>query len=206
MVITAGPTYEPIDSVRVIANVSTGLMGYELAREAVKKGYKTSLISGPTYLTPPRGAHFIPVLTAGDMDKAVRKEVRGADGLIMAAAVADFRPSKKIPGKIKKIKRLVLTLYQNKDIIKSLPQGTLKVRVGFALESGNLLRNAHKKLIDKKLDLIIANKISKKSTPFGGGSKDFILLERGKKPKFLYGVTKRTAARAILDTLKNSML
>jgi len=206
IVVTAGPTYEPIDAVRVITNLSTGLMGYEIAKEAKRRGFSVTLITGPTSLTPPKGTKTVRVMTAGEMYKETRSASKNADCLIMAAAVADFKVAHKIEGKIKKQKELILKLSQNIDILKNIPRGRLKAKVGFALESSDLIGNARRKMIDKKLDLIVANKIGGKARPFGKGNKDFILLQPGKRPAYFKNKPKERIARAILDTLKNSVL
>ncbi len=203
LLITAGPTYEPIDPVRIITNRSSGLLGYEIAKEAVRRKYKVTLISGPTALKPPPEARFISAERAADMKQAVLKEFRKTDCLIMAAAISDFRIKRIYARKIKKKERLLLHLLENTDILKSLPDKSDRVLIGFALETENLLKNARKKLIDKNLDLIIANKIDRKKLPFGEGRKNFVFLRKKEKPVYFKNKTKREIARAILDIVKD---
>ena len=199
LLITTGPTHEPIDPVRIITNRSTGLMGYEIAKQALKRRYKVTLISGPTGLKPLPGVKSISVERAIDMKRAVLREFRKADCLIMAAAVSDFRLKRVYSQKIKKKKRLFLELTENPDILKSLPPKSGRVLVGFSLETGNLLRNARKKLIDKNLDLIIANIIDKRNMPFGKGLPHWILDVPGRlnRPNQPRAVTPYFANRCI---------
>ena len=203
LLITAGPTYEPIDPVRGITNRSSGLLGYEIAKEAVRRKYKVTLISGPTALKPPPETRFILAERATDMKQAVLKEFRKTNCLIMAAAISDFRIKRTSSHKIKKKERLLLHLLENPDILKSLPNKSDRVLVGFALETENLLKNARKKLIDKNLDLIIANKVDRKNLPFGEGRKSFVFLKKKEKPVYFKNKTKREIAGTILDIVKD---
>ena len=181
-------------------------MGYEIAKEAIKRHYKVTLITGPTSIEPPLKAKIIRIETAKEMEGAVLREIKKADCLIMAAAVSDFRVKATRRHKIKKEKTLMLKLVKNKDILKSISRCKLKAKVGFALESNNLFKNARQKLIKKDLDLIIANKVDKQNAPFGKGKKDFILVKRKGNPLYLRNKTKREVSCAILDILKKSML
>lgn len=203
--ITAGPTYEPIDPVRFITNRSKGTMGYAIAEEAVKRNYNVILISGPVNLKPPPKAKFICAETALDMKQMALKEFGKADCVIMAAAVSDFRVKKASHSKIKKKGKYVLTLVENPDILKSFPKDSKKVLVGFALETGHLLENAKEKLYSKNLDLLIANKIDKKNTPFGDGRKDVVLLRKGQEPIYIKNRTKQKIAASILDAVGDIM-
>ncbi|NQT21826.1 MAG: phosphopantothenoylcysteine decarboxylase [Candidatus Omnitrophica bacterium] len=206
IVITAGPTYEPIDPVRIITNRSTGIMGYEIARAALKKNHKVVLISGPVSISPPSGARFIPVERARDMKNAVKKEYMKSDCLIMAAAVSDFKAKKIRKGKIKKgNKGLTVKLSKNYDILKSLNQKPNTTVVGFALETDALLKNARKKMADKKLDLIVANKLDSKNNAFGKGRKNFVLLRKDGRRSFYKNITKRKMAKAILEETEKIM-
>ncbi len=206
LVITAGPTYEPIDPVRGITNLSTGVMGYELAGQAVKKGYKVTLISGPVAILPPKGVKVIHVLTALEMQKAVYSVISPDVCLIMAAAVSDFRVKKAVKTKKKKGSGLVLRLVENPDIIGSLKTVKLRAKIGFALESKDLERYAAKKLNQKGLDMVIGNVINSKNRPFGKGKKDFIFLIKGQKPIYYKNKDKRYISAALLDTLKKIVL
>ena len=172
VLITAGPTREPIDAVRYISNRSSGKMGYSLARLARDNGAKVILISGPSSLKPPQGLKFIKIETSYQMVKAILKNIRKADILIMAAAISDFTPIKKIKGKIRRTpSSLTLKLKPTPDILKliSRKRALLKkglIKVGFAAETSSLISRANKKLRDKNLDAIIANDISRRDIGF----------------------------------------
>ena len=156
VVVTAGGTREPIDPVRFIGNRSSGRMGYRLAEVARDLGAKVTLISAPTALPRPVGVEFIPVETAQEMAKAVLEAIIDADVLLMAAAVADYRPRIPAERKIKKGAGMTLELTRNPDILAQIPMGSL-LKVGFAAETENILENAQAKLIEKGLDLVVAN-------------------------------------------------
>ncbi|HEY8448257.1 MAG TPA: bifunctional phosphopantothenoylcysteine decarboxylase/phosphopantothenate--cysteine ligase CoaBC [Thermomicrobiales bacterium] len=159
VVVTAGGTHEPLDPVRFIGNASSGLMGYALAQAAIDAGARVTLISGPTHLTPPYGADLVAVQSALDMERAVHDAVERADALIMAAAVADFRPRDHQPAKIKKgqgQEPLALELVRNPDILASVNRPGL-VKIGFAAETENLIEHARAKLQAKGLAMIVAN-------------------------------------------------
>lgn len=200
--ITAGPTAEPIDPVRYISNYSTGTMGYEIAREAKRRKWKVYLVSGPVSIKPPRGIFLKKVMTAGEMKKEIARRLPGADCLIMAAAVADFRPAKKKISKIKKKGTFPLLLMRNPDILRSVGRRRGLVKVGFALETNNLVKNAMKKISEKKLDLIVANLKAGKKDPFGPGKKDFVVIDNCGKITVLKNITKPGVAREILDRVE----
>jgi len=205
ILITAGPTREPIDPVRFLSNISTGYMGYELARLASRrKTYDITLISGPTDFKPPASVKFIRIETAIQLYKNVHRELKKNDILIMTSAVSDFRPAVVYKKKIKKEKVLTLKLVKNPDILGSISKKERKgkIIIGFALETDNILASARKKLKNKKLDLLIANKLDRQNVPFGKGPKDVYLLDRQGRVKKLKKVTKIFIARAILDTLE----
>lgn len=159
VVVTAGGTREPIDPVRYIGNRSSGAMGYALAAAAVTQGADVTLISGPTTLRPPNGAALVNVNTAAEMHRAVEQASHRADALVMAAAVADFRPETSSPRKLKKStdqQHLDLRLVRNPDILASITRPNL-LKIGFAAETENLLENAAQKLRAKGLAMIVAN-------------------------------------------------
>jgi phosphopantothenoylcysteine decarboxylase/phosphopantothenate--cysteine ligase len=206
-VITAGGTQEPIDPVRFIGNGSSGQMGYALAQIAIESGADVTLVSGPVKLEPPYGAHFVPVKTALEMEKAVHKALLDspfglADVLIMAAAVADFRPNITSNQKIKKDgapPTIELTL--NPDILAGLKElkGIESVfRVGFAAETNDLTSNAAKKLASKSLDLIVANEAV---STIGQPDSAAILIERGGLMTQLPRKPKAEVADLILDKI-----
>ena len=201
ILITAGPTIEPIDPIRFISNRSTGLLGHEVAKEAKKRRYNVTLITGPTHITPPSKIQLLRVETARELQRALIRELKKNDVLIMASAVADYRPVSFSKKKIKSNKILTLKLAANPDILGSIPKKARKnkILIGFALETENLLKNAAKKVKTKGLDLIIANRISKKNAPFGMGPKTVYMIDRkGNKAK-LEKASKRKIAGAILD-------
>lgn len=160
VVVTAGPTQEPIDPVRVITNRSSGKMGFAIAEAARDRGAQVVLVTGPTSLRDPYGVEVRRVRTAVEMFEAVKVAVPGCDALIAAAAVADYRPAEVSADKVKKADRpeLVVRLVRNPDILGEV-RGDF-IRVGFAAESRDLLANARQKLIEKGLDLVVANDIT----------------------------------------------
>jgi phosphopantothenoylcysteine decarboxylase/phosphopantothenate--cysteine ligase len=172
VIITAGPTHEPIDPVRYIANRSSGRQGYALAAAAAQRGAETVLISGPTNLPAPLGAQVVAVETAGEMQRAVERELP-ADIAIFAAAVADWRISNISQEKIKKTgagKVPSLQLSENPDILASIARHARRPRlvVGFAAETENVIEQGKDKLRIKGADLIIANDVSAKTGVLGG--------------------------------------
>jgi len=171
VVVTAGGTQEPLDPVRVLTNRSSGKQGYAVAQAAIDSGAGVVLVSAPTALTPPVGAKFIPVETAAEMLEAVLAESAGADGLIMAAAVADFRPARIAGNKLKKRDGIPqVDLEAAPDVLAAVAGlGARRPRrvIGFAAESVDLHENAKAKLKSKKLDMIVANDISAADAGFG---------------------------------------
>ena len=170
ILITAGPTTEPIDPVRYISNRSSGKMGYALARAATLRGADVILVSGPTDLNPPPGLNFCQVITAEDMRRSVFENRSGCDIIIKAAAVSDYRPRDHAAQKIKKgPESLSLELVKNPDILTELGSTIEEfpaVLVGFAAETEDLVANAEKKLKSKNLDMIVANDVSSKDAGF----------------------------------------
>jgi len=170
ILVTAGPTTEPIDPVRYISNRSSGKMGYALARAAAYRGADVILVSGPTDLVPPPGLSFCQVITAEDMRRSVFENRSGCDIIIKAAAVSDYRPRDCAEQKIKKgAESLSLELIKNPDILAELGSTIEEfpsVLVGFAAETEDLIANAEKKLKSKNLDMIVVNDVSSKDAGF----------------------------------------
>ncbi|MFO7983026.1 MAG: bifunctional phosphopantothenoylcysteine decarboxylase/phosphopantothenate--cysteine ligase CoaBC [Desulfuromonadales bacterium] len=169
VLVTAGPTCEKIDPIRFVSNFSSGKMGYAIARAARNRGAKVTLVSGPTCLAPPCGVEMVPVTTANEMRDEVLKRIEGATVVIKAAAVADYRPEKVADKKIKKeqMAEMVLRMEKNPDILSEL--GKVKkdrLVVGFAAETGDLVKNAREKLQRKNLDLIVANDVTAEGAGF----------------------------------------
>ncbi len=162
VLVTAGPTREPIDPVRYIGNRSSGKMGYALAEVALRRGAQVILVSGPTALRPPGGADVIHVETAEAMREAVLKRLPEATIVIKAAAVADYRPKQRSEKKIKRARELSLELQPTADILAEIGRKRQsQILIGFAAETDNILENARKKLAAKSVDAIVVNDVSR---------------------------------------------
>jgi phosphopantothenoylcysteine decarboxylase / phosphopantothenate---cysteine ligase len=203
VLVTAGPTREPIDAARFISNPSTGKMGYALATEARNRGADVVLISGPTQLHPPQGVNHISITTAAEMHRAVQEHAHRCQIIIMAAAVSDFRPKEPSERKIKKEgASLAITLERTEDILKGLGDAREgQILVGFAAETDDLIRNAGDKLKKKNLDLIVANTIGLPGSGFASDMNEAILMERGGKVTDLPRMTKAELAALIMDAI-----
>jgi phosphopantothenoylcysteine decarboxylase / phosphopantothenate---cysteine ligase len=200
LTVTAGGTREPIDPVRVISNRSSGKMGYAIAEAARDRGAEVTLITTPTAIPKPPGVDIIEVETANEMKEAVAQAANKTNGLIMAAAVADYQVAKFSENKIKKEKgNLILELVKTPDILAEV-NGNF-VKIGFAAESQDLLTNARKKLVNKKLDLIIANDITEENSGFGLDTNKVTLIGKDGTPESLPVLSKRAVADRILDRL-----
>lgn len=205
ILVTAGPTQEPIDPVRFVSNYSTGKMGYCLAKIAKDRGHRVILISGPTHLAPPAHIKFIPVVTTSQMREVVRENFFGSDCLIMTAAVSDFRP--KIT-RLKKIKRspkgLCLQFKENPDILSELgkKKGS-RILVGFSLETENLIESSLIKLKNKRLNLIVGNKIDKGLSPFGENKVSGVIINKDGKIESFSNLSKEKVAGILLDCIEN---
>lgn len=200
ILITAGPTREHLDPVRFITNLSTGEMGYALAREAKKKGYWVTLVSGPTCLKSPRGVKFHPVTSAGEMKSVCEKLFPNHDGLIMTAAVCDFTPARQSRHKIPSAAGLTLKLKRTPDILAALSrQKGKRVVIGFCLETRDLIRRAVSKLRTKRLNGIVANCYdTKQHIPFGKRKIEVVLADsRGGTQKLGRLSKKRLAGRIL---------
>jgi phosphopantothenoylcysteine decarboxylase/phosphopantothenate--cysteine ligase len=180
LLITAGPSREPIDPVRYLSNRSSGKMGYALARAALRRGADVALVTGPTALEPPVGARVIPVTTAAEMRSAVLEEFAQCTAVVMAAAVADYHAAKVSDRKIKRAKGAVeLRLEPNPDILKELGQRKDgKVLIGFAAETEQIAVNAERKLREKNLDMIVANSVVEEGSGFDGDTNVATILDR----------------------------
>ncbi len=179
ILVTAGPTREPIDPVRFLSNRSSGKMGYELAAAFAHAGHTVLLVSGPTSLDVPDGVDFLPIETAAEMHHAVSHHIGRMDIAIFAAAVADYTPAQTAPEKIKKsCDTLTLEFVKTPDILGSarMPLGFTGTLVGFAAETQHLEANARDKLTRKHCDLIIANDVSKPGIGFDSDQNEVILV------------------------------
>lgn len=179
--VTAGPTYEPIDPVRFIGNHSSGKMGFDIAKTLADKGAEVTLISGPTHLSVQHSLiNLVRVVSAQEMYEACHKEFSQVDIMVASAAVADYRPKHVASQKIKKADDiLVLELEKNKDILASL--GNIKKNqflVGFALETQNEIEHAKQKIQKKNLDLIVLNSLNDKGAGFGGTTNKVTFIDK----------------------------
>ena len=200
VLVTAGPTHEPIDPVRFLSNRSSGKMGYAIASVARQWGARVILVSGPTALPCPVGVTRIDVQTGEEMKRVVDARFSDATIVVMAAAVSDYRPQNPAAGKIKKtFETRTLVLEPVGDILKQLPaerQG--KVVVGFAAETENVVENAKKKRRDKRLDLIVANDVTAVGAGFGVDTNIAFLIDRSDRVTALPKMTKIDLAGHIL--------
>ncbi len=204
VIVTAGGTQEAIDPVRLLTNRSSGKQGYALAQAALDAGAQVILISTPVSLDAPQGAELIQVSSALEMESAVMNACKQADVLLMAAAVADFRPTRAAGQKIKKASGIpVLELEPTPDILLALSNQRrkskhLSVVVGFAAETQELLANAEVKLKSKHLDLIVANDVSSPASGFGGDTNQVTLLFAGGRNVPLPLLTKSEVADVVI--------
>ena len=202
VLVSAGPTQEPIDPVRFISNRSSGKMGYAVAEAAQARGAQVVLVTGPTALPTPRGVEVVSVATAEDMLKALSMRLAWSTTVIMAAAVADFRPTHPASQKIKKQGHTgqTLDLEQTTDILASLSaQRTTQLMVGFAAETSDLTAHAQAKLTAKGLDLIVANDVTIEGAGFGSDQNAATLIDRQGVMTELPLMPKRALADAILN-------
>ena len=204
VLVTAGPTEEPLDPVRFITNRSSGKMGYAIARAAHQRGAKVTLISGPTKIPPPEADQIIYVRTALEMYRAVMEHYEKATVIIKAAAVADYRPKTEAREKIKKDKGIQgIELTRNPDIIAAIGAKKRKgILVGFAMETQDLLANARQKLLKKNMDMIVANSLREKGAGFETDTNIITIIDRNGKTIALEKMTKIDAAHKILDHVK----
>jgi len=198
LVISAGGTQEPIDAVRYIGNYSSGKMGYAIAEAARNQGAEVVLICASTKGDPPLGVEVVPVQTAAEMREAVLRESAQADALIMAAAVADYRPEIASREKIKrKADTLNLMLTKTSDIVGEV--SGIRMKVGFAAESSDLIENAKAKLAAKGLDLIVANDITGEDCGFSVDTNRVTLIDANGNIEQLPLMLKSAVAHRILD-------
>lgn len=203
LVITAGATREHLDPVRFISNPSTGRMGFAIAERASRRGAGVVLVSGPTNLACPAGVKLVQVVSAAEMKQAVIDNLPGADALVMAAAVADFRPAARMPKKIKKRYGIPeIKLEPTEDIInvvkKTKPECLV---VGFAAETDNVVENARKKLTEKGMGLVVANRVGEPDTGFGADTNMAAVISPGDEKVELAMVSKSELAELLLDRI-----
>lgn len=200
IVISAGPTQEPIDPVRYVGNRSTGKMGVAIAEAARDRGARVTIVAGPIALETPTGIERVNVHTVDEMLAALETATADADAVIMAAAPADFRPANTSAQKLKKTageESLSIELAKNPDIIATLPGGG--VRVGFAAETHNLAEYAKQKLISKRLDFIVANDVTSAGSGFGTETNEVAIFHSDGRTEEFPLQSKYAVAHAILD-------
>jgi phosphopantothenoylcysteine decarboxylase/phosphopantothenate--cysteine ligase len=205
VVVTAGPTREPVDPVRFLSNRSSGRMGFALAQAAWRRGADVLLIQGPTLLEPPPGPRVRRIETAEEMEAAVRESLADADVLIMAAAVADFRPARVVAEKIKKAAApRAIELEPTPDVLEATRSARHPglVVVGFALETENARENARRKLETKGLDLVVLNEATKPGAGFEVETNQVVLLDRDGGEEELPLMSKAEVAESILDRVE----
>ena len=198
IVVSAGGTQEPIDLVRFVGNRSSGKMGYAIAEAARDRGAVVTMVTGPTALPAPAGVDIMQVQTAAQMRDAVLKSTAAADVLIMAAAVADYRPNTVVEGKIRREAEVLnIEMVKTSDILGEV-KGSI-IKVGFAAESDDLINRATEKLKKKQLDLIVVNDISAKDSGFDTDTNRVAFIDREGKVEQLPLMLKSEIAHRILD-------
>jgi phosphopantothenoylcysteine decarboxylase/phosphopantothenate--cysteine ligase len=207
IVVSAGPTREELDPVRFLSNAASGRQGFALAQAALDRGAAVMLVAGPTELATPVGAERVDITTAEEMSEAVISAVDGADALLMAAAVADYRPTEVALQKLKKSDKPVqLELERTQDVLSAVAvrwagTGLPRVVVGFAAETEALLDNARQKLAAKNLDLIVANDVTSPDAGFAAETNRVVLLGRDGEAQELPLMSKAAVADAVLDRI-----
>jgi phosphopantothenoylcysteine decarboxylase / phosphopantothenate---cysteine ligase len=203
VVVTAGPTHEPIDPVRFVGNRSSGKMGVAVAAEAERRGARVTLVLGPGTVAPPAGVEVIHVETADDMQGATIAAAADADAVVMAAAVADFRPKAIADSKLKKDQGIPeLILEPTPDILRELGESKHgRILVGFAAETSDVEATGRAKLRDKHLDLLVANAVGRDGTGFGADTDDAAVLSADGNDVPMRSWTKLALASEILDRL-----
>jgi phosphopantothenoylcysteine decarboxylase/phosphopantothenate--cysteine ligase len=204
IMVTAGPTQEPIDPVRYITNPSTGKMGFALAQAARERGAQVILVSGPTSLPSPVGVETIRVRTAGEMAKETLAKVRGCNVVIGAAAVADYTPAKSSAHKMKKTSsELEIHLKPTTDIMAQLGKRKGKrLLVGFSVETRDLIENSKKKLAKKNLDMIVCNDVTRAGAGFATDTNIVTILDKKGGSEQLPQMSKLETAHRVLDKIR----
>jgi phosphopantothenoylcysteine decarboxylase/phosphopantothenate--cysteine ligase len=204
--ITAGPTREPIDPVRYLSNRSSGKMGYALAEAALAAGHEVVLISGPVSLAAPTAAQTVSVSTSDQMHDAVHQHLTGCDVLVMCAAVADYKPARASPQKIKKgAAGLILELVPTRDILSSIPpQGRECLVVGFAAETNDLEENARRKLRDKNCDMVVGNDVSRAESGMESDENEVTIFFRNGEIRKIPRAPKKNIARELIKIISNT--
>jgi phosphopantothenoylcysteine decarboxylase / phosphopantothenate---cysteine ligase len=204
IVITVGATREEIDPVRFISNRSSGRMGFALAEAALKRGAEVTVVSGVTAVSPPAGVKVVQALSADDMSRAAASETKNASVFIGAAAIADYRPTKRAGEKIKKSQEsVIVTLEPTPDVLSQVAAARSNgmLVIGFAAETENVVDNAIEKLKAKKLDAIVANDVSRADSGFDVTTNAVTIITKDGATDELPLMSKREAANRILDVI-----
>ncbi len=204
VLVSAGPTQEPIDPVRFISNGSSGKMGFALAEAAAARGAEVVLVTGPTQLLAPKNVTVIPVVTAEDMLQALTARFAWATTLLMTAAVGDFRPKQAYAQKVKKDQWQGegLDLERTPDIVMALSaQRTHQRLIGFAAETDHLIEHGQAKLAGKHLDMLIVNQVGGEQSAFGNDTNEVYVLTPGAAPHHIPRMPKRQLADMLLDRI-----
>ena len=209
VLVTAGPTREALDPVRVFTNPSSGRMGFALAQAAWRRGAEVTLIAGPTSLEPPVGPELVRVVTTADLRRAVARRLSRAHALFMAAAPADFRPKRRARGKVRREGQgvLAIRLEPTVDVLTATRAKRRRgaVVIGFALEAGRALASARKKLADKALDFIVVNDAREPGAGFEVGTNKVTILGKSGLRRRLPLMPKSDVADVILDTVEAAL-
>lgn len=202
--ITAGPTREPIDPVRYLSNRSSGKMAYAIAEAAIGAKHEAVIISGPVSLSAPEKARVTKVVTSDQMYEAVHEHLPRCDVLVMCAAVADYKPIKASPFKIKKgAAALILELVPTRDILSSLAEKARNyLVVGFAAETNELEENATKKLRDKNCDMIVANDVSRSDSGMESDENEVTIFSRDGRSTKIPRTSKKNIARELIKIIE----
>ena len=203
VVLTAGPTREPIDPVRFLSNYSTGYMGAQIAGEALRRGHQVTIVCGPTQESMPQGATVLRIETAREMARALRQQARRAEVVIMAAAVSDFRPARRAQAKLSRHAPRTLRLHATPDLIAELPRAARQLVIGFALETHRVIPRAQAKLRAKRLDALLAQQADGAGSPFGRRRVRAWLLTRSGAVRAFGQRTKPAIARMLLDSIES---
>jgi phosphopantothenoylcysteine decarboxylase/phosphopantothenate--cysteine ligase len=203
--ITAGPTREPIDPVRYLSNRSSGKMGYAIAEAALAADHEVILISGPVSLPAPAGARRVDVVTSDQMHEAVHQNLTGSDVLVMCAAVADYKPAKASPQKIKKgAAGLILELVPTRDILSSIGPDRNSLVVGFAAETNDLEENARQKLRDKNCDIVVGNDVSRSDRGMESDENEVTIFFRDGEITKISRTSKKNIAHQLVKIIANT--
>jgi phosphopantothenoylcysteine decarboxylase/phosphopantothenate--cysteine ligase len=203
--ITAGPTREPIDPVRYLSNRSSGKMGYAIAEAALAANHEVLLISGPASLALPEGARRVDVVTSDQMHDAVHQNASGCDVLVMCAAVADYKPARASPQKIKKgAAGLILELVPTRDILSSIGPERNFLVVGFAAETNDLEENARKKLRDKNCDMVVGNDVSRSDRGMESDENEVTIFFRNGEIIRISRSSKKNIAQQLVKIIANT--